>query len=253
MNFDLLRHDVIPLGLIAGALICFVAYWLVWSGRDTVSLTGAWVKAGAAGLVALMLLLDAALFSSRLRADGLLWLMPLGLFFGALGDFALARPAARAFLAGMAAFALGHLLYAFALWQRTADLNDQFAALGAAAHGLSIGQGLALAGLLGLLISTEFWLAPKTGTLRWPVRGYVLVIGVMAAVAILLVEYRFARVVQAGAALFVLSDLLLALRLFVVASPKAKRVLSLMLWPAYWCGQMLLMLGALGYWTLLKG
>jgi uncharacterized membrane protein YhhN len=111
----------------------------------------------------------------------------------------------------------------------------------------------ALLGLALLMLSTEVWLAPKAGVLRWPVRGYVVVIGTMAAVAILLVENTGVGVLRLGAALFVLSDMLLALRLFVVTGPKAQRALSLMLWPAYWLGQVLLILGANGYGAFPKG
>ena len=48
-----------------------------------------------------------------------------------------------------------------------------------------------------------------------------------------------------GAALFVASDLLLALRLFVAQDAQAQRRLSLLLWPAYWGGQALILLGAI--------
>ena len=252
MSLDLLRHDVVPLVLVASAVLCFGIYWVLWSGRDSVSLTGAFVKSGATGLVALTLLLDASLFTSRLHPDSLLWLMALGLLFGAIGDFALARRSDRAFLSGMAAFAIGHVIYAAALCDRSEAIRDALAAKGAT-QSYSIGQWIALVGLLVLLASTEFWLAPRTGKLRWPVRGYVVVNGAMAAVAFLLTDYTLVGVLQLGAGLFVLSDLLLALRLFVVTDARAKRMLSLALWPAYWLGQMLLMVGALGYWIALKG
>ncbi len=61
-------------------------------------------------------------------------------------------------------------------------------------------------------------------------------------------ENSGAAVLQTGAALFILSDLLLALRLFVFPSGKTARGLLLALWPAYWCGQMLILHGAGLYW-----
>lgn len=255
MSLDMLPKDPLPLALIGAAVLCFSAYWARWSGRNTVSLKGAWVKAGATGLVAVALLRDAALIHTGRSAQSQIWPMALGLLFGAVGDFALARRSDRAFLTGMAGFAIGHLIYAAALWSRTVEINALLMPRNVvpAAGGISRGQWIALCCLLALLASTEIWLAPKTGKLRWPVRGYVGVIGLMAAIAILLADHPFAQVLQLGAALFVLSDLLLALRLFVVRGARAQHALSLALWPAYWLGQMLLMAGALGYWTAPKG
>jgi uncharacterized membrane protein YhhN len=81
--------------------------------------------------------------------------VPLGLALGALGDLCLALKGERLFLAGVAAFGLGHLAYAGGFLLRSGELGFD---------GLSVGEGLALAGLAGLLVSTEVWLAPRTGT-----------------------------------------------------------------------------------------
>lgn len=156
-------------------------------------------------------------------------LISLGLACGALGDFALSRPGKAMFLAGMAAFAAGHLAYVGAFW-------------GWRGPDASLMQITALAGLAGLILSTELWLAPRAGDLRAPVRGYAILIGVMAALAILLPPGSTA--VVSGAALFVLSDSLLALRLFVLRGPIARRGLALAVWPAYWGGQVLILRGA---------
>lgn len=139
MILDMLRHDALTTGLLILAILCFVAYWGRWSGQDSISLTGAWVKTGATGLVALALLLDAARSGRLFHAESLVWLMALGLLFGALGDFALARRSERAFLAGMAAFAIGHLIYAFALRANKSETFDYLKftleGAGARAHG----------------------------------------------------------------------------------------------------------------------
>ncbi|MBL9057204.1 MAG: lysoplasmalogenase [Rhodobacteraceae bacterium] len=177
-------------------------------------------------------------------ATGAPGLITLGLALGALGDFALSRPGKTAFLAGMGAFAGGHLAYALAFWQRGAEL-------GGPAFGP--GQIAALALLALLLISTEFWLAPRTGALRWPVRGYGLVIGAMAMTVILLPANGGDTILGLGAALFLLSDTLLALRLFVVTAPMRQRALSLAVWPSYWLGQSLILIGAVLYWDFPKG
>ncbi len=154
------------------------------------------------------------------------WLVALGLAFGAAGDFFLSLRGERRFLAGMAAFAAGHLVYAAA-----------FLDAGAAPPGLAF-----LAPLLLLGLSTEFWLAPRTGSLRWPVRGYVLVILLMTAAAFGLPP----GAVTLGAALFVLSDFILAVDLFVYGPDRPNIWRARVLWAAYWGGQCLILLGMAG-------
>ncbi|MDV7270124.1 lysoplasmalogenase [Thioclava sp. A2] len=159
-------------------------------------------------------------------APALIW---SGLALGALGDFCLSRPSQQAFLAGMAAFAGGHLAYVGAI------------------VGFGGGwPGWALALPLGLLlVSAEVWLAPYTHDLRWPVRGYVLVIGAMGLVAMGL-PAPFAQV-QIGALAFILSDLLLAIETFRLPDghPMARRLKHL-LWVFYWGGQAMIAAGTMG-------
>lgn len=150
-------------------------------------------------------------------------LVTLGLVLGAAGDFFLSIRGEKAFLAGMAAFAGGHLAYAAA-----------FVAAGGGMPGAPLLVPLAVIGL-----STEVWLAPHTGALRWPVRGYVLVILVMAAAAFGL---PFGAVTP-GAALFVLSDFILALDLFRYGPDRPNVWRARGLWAAYWTGQALILLG----------
>ena len=151
------------------------------------------------------------------------WPVALGLALGSAGDIFLSLKGERSFLAGMAAFAAGHLAYAAA-----------FVQAGAAVPGPAI---LAPIVLLGL--STEFWLAPHTGSLRWPVRGYVIVILVMAAAGFGLP----AGPVTVGVALFVLSDLILAIDLFRFGPDRPHIGRARLLWAAYWSGQCLILTG----------
>lgn len=219
-------------GLLIAAVLSFVGYWLIWAPRTEVSLTGAVVKTISTGSLALAVVLG----------NEPIWLA-LGLAFGALGDFLLARRGERAFLAGMAAFALGHLVYAWGLM----TLGAQIAI---APFNLSAPQIFAALCLVGVVVSTEVWLAPRTGALRWPVRGYVLVIGLMGLAALTLPAHPMspsAAVIRLGAGLFILSDLLLSFRLFVVKGEPAQRRLSLVLWPAYWCAQALILVGVVAY------
>lgn len=177
-------------------------------------------------------------------AGGAPGLIVFGLALGAAGDFALSRPGKAAFLAGMAAFAGGHLAYALAFWQRGA-------ALGGPAFGVAQIAALMLVALL--LLSTEVWLAPRTGALRGPVRGYGLIIGAMAATVLLLPAHGGGAIIALGSGLFLLSDTLLALRLFVATAPARQRLLGLAVWPSYWLGQSLILTGALLYWDFPGG
>jgi uncharacterized membrane protein YhhN len=150
-----------------------------------------------------------------------------GLALGAIGDLCLSRPGEAAFLAGMAAFAGGHLAYA-------AFFLDPAGLVGAAIPGLA---------MVALAASTELWLAPYTGNLRWPVRGYVVVITLMAIAVLSGGAGR--PVAVAGAVLFVLSDLLLALEMFVLKGSRSAALLPPLLWAAYWAGQALILMGSL--------
>ena len=152
------------------------------------------------------------------------WLLTGALVLSALGDLALSRSGARAFLAGLAAFALAHLCYV--------------ALFAASANGWP-GGALLVLGVLAL--STEAWLAPHTGGLRWPVRGYVVVICAMGGVAAALPGGL--ALAGAGAALFILSDLVLAVQLFrMPAAGVATRAAGWLLWGLYVGGQGLIVL-----------
>jgi uncharacterized membrane protein YhhN len=199
----------------AGAVLAAV-YWPVAARLAAPSLRMAVVKAAAVGV-----LVPGALALGAPPA------VVAGLALGAAGDFALARPGARWFLAGMAAFAAGHLAYLAA-----------FAVMGAG--GPPVWLAVALAVLGG---STELWLAPRTGDLRGPVRGYVGVIVAMALAAGGLPPGHGPA--QAGVALFVASDLLLALERFVLRDGVWRRRCAVLLWPLYWGGQALILWGAL--------
>lgn len=171
-------------------------------------------------------------------------LIVLGLALGAAGDFFLSRKSQAMFLAGMAAFAAGHLAYVAGFWMRAQDLG--FARP-------STAQGAALVALAFAVLILGRWLSSQAGPLRLPVMAYALVIGLMAAAALILPANPGDRTIQTGVALFLLSDTLLALRLFVAGDGPAKKPLDLAVWPAYWLGQALILVGAVVYWTFPKG
>lgn len=166
-------------------------------------------------------------------------LIVLGLALGAAGDFCLSRRGQAMFLAGMAGFAAGHLAYVAAFWLRTGTITP------------SLAQGAALVGLGLVVLGLGIWLSARAGALRGPVFGYALVIGLMAGSALLLPASPGTGTIQVGVALFLLSDTLLALRLFV-AGPAAQRPLDLLVWPAYWLGQALILTGTFASWAFPK-
>ncbi|MBN8632721.1 MAG: lysoplasmalogenase [Rhodobacterales bacterium] len=218
------------------SLAAAAGYGLRFAAAEEKGWTGIALKTASTGLIAVLL--------ATMPGAGWFWLVPLGLALGALGDLCLALKGERYFLAGVGAFGLGHLAYAGGFLLRSGDLGFD---------GLSFAEGVALAGLLGLLVSTEVWLAPRTGNLRGPVRGYVGLIALMGVAAILLPSAPGQGVLRLGAALFILSDLMLSVQMFVTRDPGLRRTLSLALWPAYWGGQALIAWGALMFWGLAAG
>ena len=222
--------EILALATALISLAAAVAYWLGYATREVKGTAGAVVKTASTALVALLAL--------AMPYGGWFWLIPLGLALGALGDLFLALGGVQRFLAGLAAFGLGHLAYAGGFLWRSGEIGFD---------GLSVAELAALSLLLVLLLSTEGWLAPRTGELRQPVRGYVGLIGLMGVAAVVLPAHPGQGVLRLGAALFILSDLMLALQLFVVKDQGARRGLALALWPAYWAGQALIAWGAVTY------
>jgi len=212
---------------IAPALITLIAglaaliFEARYAGNDDESVSASITKTASTALLALVGVLS-----------GSPTLVVLGLTCGALGDFALSRPGDRWFLAGMAAFALGHLAYVF-------EFATRFA--GGPVPWL-LGPVMAL--MIALVLLTVFWIAPKAGALCLPVRLYSLIIGAMALTAAALPATNDHAIVQIGVALFVASDLVLALRLFVLNDTRMRLWAARLLWPLYWGGQALILWGA---------
>ena len=249
--------NIFALLAVLTAVSGFIGYWLVWAGRDDIPLSGAWLKTAAVAGLAVAAFCDSLPKALHFGQFSSFDLIALGLLCSAVGDFALARPGPRAFLCGLSAFALAHLGYATALTLRSRAMIDGDIlydnAHRFAGGAIGFGQIAALIGLAALLLSTELWLTPRTAALRWPVRLYVLLIGAMAASMILLLNSAGATLLRLGAVLFIASDVMLALRLFVISTPLWRNRLALALWPAYWLGQALILMGASIYWLHPKG
>lgn len=151
------------------------------------------------------------------------WILVLALILSAVGDFALSREGEGVFLLGMGAFAAAHVVYIAMLWP--ASPVWWIAAL-----------------VILLALSTEAWLAPNTGDLKWPVRGYVVVITVMAVLA----TGNASWLILIGALVFMLSDLILSIELFVLPEGHPARwYASKAVWITYFAAQSLLMFGFL--------
>ena len=122
------------------------------------------------------------------------------LALSAIGDFGLSRHGRAAFLYGLAAFALAHLLYILLFGETSGrPLLEAFSA-----------APLLAVFLVGVGLSAEIWLVPHVGGLRWPVRVYVVLITGMGLAALTVPVAALAL----GVGLFIASDILLALRMF---------------------------------------
>jgi uncharacterized membrane protein YhhN len=154
-------------------------------------------------------------------------LLAVALVFSALADLMLSRPGKPMFRRGMELFAAAHLAY--------------IVIFGTPLDGIA-SYPLASAVLILVALSSEAWLIPKTGRLAWYVRLYVAVIAAMGLAAFGLGQ----PTVIVGAGLFILSDLLLAARKFVLEEthPRAP-VLGWAVWTFYVLGQALITAGLL--------
>lgn len=142
--------------------------------------------------------------------DGAAWLLVAGLALSAIGDVLLVPSYKRAFVAGIASFALAHVAYA--AWFLAGGI-----------HPLVLVIALVVFLTAGHLVWR--WLDPHvTGPLRLPVRGYVALVSVMAACAATYAASAFgdrgpgALVPAVGGALFYLSDMAVARHRFVTPS-----------------------------------
>ncbi|WP_313069604.1 lysoplasmalogenase family protein [Melaminivora sp.] len=162
--------------------------------------------------------------------NGKAWLLLLALLASLAGDVALMLPGL--FLPGLGAFLLAHLAYLRLFRQGVPWFAARRALVAVLAVGAAVYALLVLGGL--------------PAALRLPVAAYVLVIALMAAQAFarhaqLAGEVPGTRAVAWGAALFLLSDALLAIDRFVQPLPAAQvGVLS-----SYYAAQALIVAGLL--------
>lgn len=145
-----------------------------------------------------------------------------GLTLSWWGDVLLIARSKRFFLAGLVAFLLGHVAYAWAFVDR----------------GLAGGATVAAAvGMALLAIPVMRWLLPSVErAMRAPVIAYLVVISAMVAASIGTALHREGPWIVVGAAAFYVSDLSVARDRFVTASWSNKA----WGWPLYFGAQLVL-------------
>lgn len=213
-------HGIHPAYLLIGAGLS--ALYLAWFCHRSPSVLKTLVKTGAVAVPAVGIGLAGA--------PG--WALA-GLWACAAGDFLLSRPGENWLKAGVGAFAIGHILCVIAF---AVQFGPHFG-------GDALAWAVPLA-LIGLGLSTEFWLAPRTGGMKIPVRFYVVLIMTMGAMAAQLPIPR--ATILAGALSFILSDLILSVELFVLSGGIFGRIAPFLIWFFYYAAQALLFMGFLG-------
>ncbi|MCH8862793.1 MAG: lysoplasmalogenase [Proteobacteria bacterium] len=161
-------------------------------------------------------------------------LLAVALGFGTVGDVFLAGNSERAFMWGLSAFLIGHLLYIWLIWPARLSWPD-VSATRRTAVGLVMGAG----------ILQGWYLLPYTRELALPVTLYTAILMAMTLLAIASrYPLRLAGLpaVGLGAILFFFSDLVLGLSLF---SPDIDVPRGLN-WSLYYPGQLLLAVGLVG-------
>lgn len=154
-------------------------------------------------------------------------LLSVALLLCTLGDYFLSRGHDR-FIPGLTAFLAGHFVYV-----------ALFSTLSA---GLIFDWPMLLIALYSSVFAVYMWRA--TGKHRWPVLAYILVITAMAVVSLTLPAAYSLTVL--GVFIFVFSDTVLAVRMFVVRNQRVKLMLSWAVWISYIAGQSLILIGVVG-------
>lgn len=158
-----------------------------------------WVAKPAASLAFVLV----ALIGGALETTYGCWIL-IGLAFCLLGDVFLIPAGNRTFLAGMSAFALGHLAYVGAFLSTEPEISGLFL----------IGS----AGMAGFAILALRWLWPHLAEFKWPVTAYSAIIAVMVATSFLAAPGQSGApnwVVIAGALGFAVSDIAVSRDKFV--------------------------------------
>ena len=150
----------------------------------------------------------------------------VGLIFCLVGDVCLALPQKKAFMGGLVAFLVGHVLYIFS-----------FSSLIPISYWISTGLFI----VFGASALTFFWLHPHLKSMLIPVLIYILVITLMASGAWAVFgkssfQISGRALILTGALCFYVSDLFVARHRFIKEEYR-NRLLGL---PLYYTGQFML-------------
>ncbi len=154
-------------------------------------------------------------------------MLSIAMLLCALGDYFLSRGQAQ-FIPGLLAFLAGHIAY-IALFYTLSE-------------GAVFYWPMLLIALYSSVFGTYMWRA--TGKYRWPVVVYIVVITAMAGISLTLPSAFFLTVV--GVFVFVFSDSVLAVRMFIVRDERIKLMMSWAVWISYIAGQSLILIGVAG-------
>jgi uncharacterized membrane protein YhhN len=162
------------------------------------------------------------------------WLLVVALGLSALGDLLLSRDGDIAFLAGMVAFLAAHLAY-IPLFLGLTSGTDLLAERWPLVLGVAIYM---------LLFMRFLW--PSLGQFRVPVALYGLAIAGMGIAALTLPANGGQGFVLLGAAAFVLSDSVLAVKRFQLPENSwVHAITPYIVWVFYWLAQALITYGIL--------
>ena len=161
----------------------------------------------------------AALAALAVIMDGP-WLLVAALALSALGDLFISRDGEAAFLAGLGSFLCAHIAYVALFWGVAGGASPVFA----------IAFGVYAVCMLR-------WLWPHLAEMKAPVCAYIAVIYAMGVVAAGAPVALWP--VIAGAALFVISDSVLAAETFVFKDAP-RRWTAPVIWSTYYASQVLI-------------
>ncbi|WP_411352487.1 lysoplasmalogenase family protein [Leisingera aquaemixtae] len=200
---------------------------MLWAGAAACALIYLVMAAQPPGLLRSVLkTASVVLLALAALLVGAPWLLAVALGLCALGDLFLSRDGEGAFMAGVGAFAAGHLAYAVLFL--TQGASDP-------ARLLQMPGAIIAAALLLLGLAMARVLAPRAGALKGPVLAYIPIILGMGAAALTL---PFGLGVFAAACAFMLSDMVLAAETFVLPEDHAlRRITPYAVWPLYWGAQ----------------
>jgi uncharacterized membrane protein YhhN len=201
--------------------------WLFWAAIASGIAYGAFVmKRPQSHLRAIAKTVPVALLAASAWMSGLPLLLVLALALCALGDLFLAHEGERAFLAGLVAFLLGHVVYAILFF----DGQDP---VWSGTLPFFAGTVAIFAFALGVFRV----LRPKLGDFRLPVMIYT---GILSAMAVAALSRGPDPLLIAGVALLMASDAVLAFEKFAFDTNSPNKAWSgPFIWFSYFLGQAL--------------